>query len=256
MFYTAPFWDEQYMLSQNVLAPDILAFGDSWLHYPFNNLATEIHAQLGQSYAMLVAGDSGQEAQDWINKKRFSAQAKKYIKYYAGSAKAVILSAGGNDFAGPEDFDPLLLTDCSGVTSAPACFEPKQPELLFHTVYAAYEWLIGLIRAQNATVPIFTHNYDYAQPTGKGLVGHGNWLQEPMDIAKVPRPLQAEVVAYLIDCFTNVIQGLETEDGNTHLVKTAGTLTANDWANELHPTPTAFKKLGAKHVAAIKPLLA
>jgi hypothetical protein len=29
MFYTAPFWDEQYMLNQNVLAPDILALGVS-----------------------------------------------------------------------------------------------------------------------------------------------------------------------------------------------------------------------------------
>ena len=252
MPYSAPYWDEQYMLSENVLSPEILAFGDSWLHYPFNNLASEIHAQLGQSYAMLVAGDSGQEAQDWINKKRFAAQAKKYVHYYAPTAKAIILSAGGNDFAGLDDFDPLLRDDCSGIASAPGCFESKQPELLFQTVYAAYEWLIGLVREQNATVPIFVHNYDYAQPSGLGLFGYGHWLKEPMDTAKVPRGLHAEVVRYLIDSFTSVIQGLEAEDSNIHLVKTAGTLAGNEWANELHPRPAAFRKLGAKHVAEIK----
>ena len=255
MQYDAPFWDEQYMLNQQLLQPDIIALGDSWLHYPFNNLATEIHAQTGQQYVILVGGEVGQEAQDWIKKKRYARQAKWYIQQYGQNAKAFILSAGGNDFADPDDFDPLLLDNCTGIGNAIDCFEPGQPDALFQAVLAGYDTVVTQIRSQNPTAPIFLHNYDYAYPSGKGLVGHGNWLREPMDTAQVARGLQADVVRYLIDSFTTVVQSLEASDPNVHLVQTAGTLTAQEWANELHPTPAAFARLGEVWVTEMAPHL-
>ena len=43
------FWNEYIRLQDSGENVDVQAIGDSWLHYPFNNLMTPLHAALEAS---------------------------------------------------------------------------------------------------------------------------------------------------------------------------------------------------------------
>ncbi|MDQ2735177.1 MAG: hypothetical protein M3Y55_09365 [Pseudomonadota bacterium] len=62
----------------------------------------------------------------------------------------------------------------------------------------------------------------------------------------VPAALQSDVVRRLMDDFVTVLKALARPAQNldVHLVETAGTLQPGDWANEMHPTPAGFTRLG------------
>ena len=170
---------------------------------------------------------------------------------------AVFVSGGGNDFAGFNDLRPLLGLDCSACTSEAACFNhgaaPGSVEALFDAREAA------LHRAHRprarAHVPaaarIFVHNYDYALPSGKAVIGTRAWLKPALVAAKVPPRLRAGCVRYLIDQFSLRLADLVTlYGGRVVFVDSRGTLGPADWANELHPKASGFGKIARAAVEA------
>jgi hypothetical protein len=62
----------------------------------------------------------------------------------------------------------------------------------------------------------------------------------------VPDALLCDVVRRLMDDFIATLKALTdpAQNHDVYLVQTAGTLQAADWANEMHPTPAGFKRLG------------
>ena len=52
--------------------------------------------------------------------------------------------------------------------------------------------------------------------------------------------------------FLNMLTQVAKVHKNVIVVSTHGTLQANEWANELHPTPGGFDKIGAQFIAAIR----
>ena len=95
-------------------------------------------------------------------------------------------------------------------------------------------------------------NYDYAIPSGigfggikGGIFGLGDWLQQPLVERRVPLALHNDLVRRVMDDFTQVLAALASpvQNQEVHLVRTAGTLTASDWANEMHPTRAGFERL-------------
>ena len=86
--------------------PTILLLGDSWFWYPANNLASELAAQLDGEHRLLVLGRNGAEAQEWSTK--YKKELELAFSWYGGHAQALLLSGGGNDIAGSEDFGPII----------------------------------------------------------------------------------------------------------------------------------------------------
>jgi GDSL-like Lipase/Acylhydrolase family len=229
--------------------PSLLLVGDSWFWYPVDNLAVEIAAKLSQQ-VLLVVGRSGAEAGEWATKYR--KEIERTFDLYASGVRGLLISGGGNDIAGTDDFTRLLKPDCSGAKRVEDCWRAGQPDAAMALIDGAYRALIAKFRAANPAAPAFVHQYDDAWPTGKGFFGPGDWLKVPMDVARVPaklrRPLFADLIARL--------KALQTRMASEPALKvvvmnTQGVLPSVDdsmWANELHPTPAGFRLLVKKAV--------
>ena len=87
------------------------------------------------------------------------------------------------------------------------------------------------------------HNYDYAIPTGKGFFLFGKWLKAPMDLAQVPSALRRPLIRELVDRLEIMLKGLDDPVAQVRCVDSSGTLTEDEWANELHPTPEGFDRI-------------
>ena len=245
------YWDWSAM-QRDGLYPSILAIGDSWFWYPLpgGSLINQLGRLVAEKeHAILALGNNGAEAYDYVYGK-YSKAVKAALRLHGASLSAVFLSGGGNDFAGFNDLRPLLHADCSHKTSAPDCFRPDDGgqtlDWLMRKTGDSYRTLIGQVLASAPpATSIFLHNYDYAWPNGKGVFGrNGSWLKPALDDAQVPQPLQRDCVKHLISCFSAVLQELTQIDPlRIVLVDSAGTLEESDWANELHPKASGFRKI-------------
>ncbi len=82
---------------------------------------------------------------------------------------------------------------------------------------------------------------------GKARFVKGSWLKPALDDAKVPDTLQRDCIRYLIDRITLELQELVKIDSTRiALVDSTNTLSEGDWANELHPKPSGFKKIATQ----------
>lgn len=226
----------------------VLMIGDSWFWYPIDNLATEIGA-LFQPESFVVIGRNGAEAVEWSQGMRKTINVG--FDMYARGCKVLMLSGGGNDVAGSDDFLRLLNTNCSNATSVEQCFALIQPDAVITGIMNAYREVIVRFRAHNQNAAVVMHNYDNAWPTGQGFFGPGKWLRAPMDIAQVPEPLRRGVFKSLVEKLHLAQVALSKEPGlgpgPLVAVKTSGELPEDTgptwWANELHPIPKGFKRL-------------
>lgn len=244
------FWGAPEAMAANA-NPFALLLGDSWFWYPISNLAVEIGAAMPE-HEFVVAGTNGANAGDWGTKLLRSTDFT--FKMYASGVRALVLSGGGNEIAGEQDFLGILAEpeQCRNATTVNQCYEAGQPEGTITRIEAAYRAVILKFRVFNPTATVFTHNYDYCWPTGKGFFGPGDWLKRPMDLAEVPEPLRRPLFKDLLDRLVQMQQQLAKEPGLMPLVPitTAGTLPdkRSIWANELHPTAAGFRLLARKAV--------
>lgn len=230
--------------------PRMLMLGDSWLWYPFG---TNLPLEISKKYPdldFLVIGANGAEAEDWT-KRRLSKEIDRAFRLYASSTGGLLLSGGGNDVAGSTDFLHIIQADCSTARNVADCYQPGQPGVLLSTILGAYKTVILKFRGYNPMSPVYTHNYDHAWPTGKGVFGPADWLKAPMDAARVPETLRRDLFKDLMRCLHEAQIALAAEPGLGPIVviKSSGTLQEDPeqvdswWANELHPTIKGFRRL-------------
>jgi hypothetical protein len=246
------FWNERIKLIDSGEMVEVLAIGDSWFHYPMNNLVTPLHEALERP-TLYAIGENGARA-DELCAGHWLASFRSMLADYP-TIELVAISAGGNDFAGIGDLDARILRpDCTGAPSADACWRPGQPDGVFADVANAYRILIAEVAAARPGATVLLHNYDYAIPDGKAVLGLRSWLKRPMDNCRVPLPgaplggIRRDIVRALIDHFTLCLDDLLTPVGTSgrphvDLVWSAGTLADDGWANELHPRPGGFTRL-------------
>ncbi len=244
------FWNERIRLLDSGEQVGVLAIGDSWFHYPFNNLVTPLHAALSRP-TIYVIGENGARA-DALADGAWRAQFRAMLADYP-SIRVVAISAGGNDFAGLGDLDAKILQpDCSGAADADSCYRPQQPDGVFAAVGAAYRSLLADVASLRPAATVLVHNYDYAIPDGRTLPGLRSWLKLPMDNCRVPVAgapqggVRREIVRGLIDHFTLCLDELAAPAPGApavELVWSAGTLPDSAWANELHPRAGAFARI-------------
>jgi len=245
------FWNERIRLIDSGEQADVLAIGDSWFHYPANNLITPLHAALEQP-TIYVVGENGARA-DELCRGAWLTHFRTILNDYPG-IRLVCISAGGNDFAGLGDLDDKVLQpDNTGAANVDACYRPGEPAGVFAAVEAAYRLLIATVAALRPNATVLVHQYDYAIPDGRTLPGLRSWLKLPMDNCRVPLPgaplagIRRDIVRGLIDQFTLCLDNLVTSAAPgqpaVELVWSAGTLADSAWANELHPKPAGFGRL-------------
>lgn len=247
-------------MQANDEVPRILALGDSWFCYPANNLLNPIFNEVNGA-VILGQGANGAEAEEMVHPrylKPFEAALKGYP-----SIKAVLISAGGNDFAGLEDLPLILREDCSAAEYADQCYRKAQPDILLDSVGGFIGTLIDSVRRLRPGARVLLHHYDYAIPDGRGFLGFGQWLKAPMDDALVPKPdqlefgsLRREIVRMLIDGLAERLRPLAYADPDrVTFIETAGTLKDVQWANELHPTPGGFTRIARRFTPALREAL-
>lgn len=237
---SGPYWDERDMIAHHE-RPEILAIGDSWFWYPFNNLLNPIF-NVWNGRVILALGDNGAEMADYAGP-RFRSEIAETLETYGDSIRLVLVSGGGNDIAGEDDFGLILRDDCRGAGSVAQCYEAGQPAAVLDAIERACRSLVARVRRTLPDCAIVLHNYDYAIPSGKGFMGMGNWLKKPMDEARVPLRLRPRLINDLIDRLGERLSGLAARIDNVHFVNSAGTLRHAEWGNELHPRPSGFNKL-------------
>jgi len=176
--------------------------------------------------------------------------------------RAILLSGGGNDLAG-EQFGMLINHVNSGL---PVLNTQIVNGVINERLMFAYGCLIGRINQMTQMlfpnpVPIVIHGYAHAVPDGRGFLGGfwflpGPWLRPGFDQkGHTDLATNRDQVASLIDTLNAMLQSLPTFSNieNTTYLDLRGVLSntlptqyANDWANELHPTPSGFEALAQK----------
>jgi len=243
------YWDADEMQDDGRSA-SILAIGDSWFWYPFpgGSLLNQLGPVVAtRQHTILAIGYNGAEAADYVDGK-YSGFVETALDYHGDGLSAVFISGGGNDFAGFNDLRPLLKRDCSKAKTSRACYRPGDGErtlkwLMRRTAKDYTQLIEEIFRTARAGTRVFVHNYDYAYPSGKGVLG-AVWLKPALDDARVPAKLQHPCIIYLIDQFTKMLKGVVRQNSNRIvLVNSRGTLKKSDWANELHPKPAGFRKI-------------
>ena len=242
------FWGTHAALAANA-NPSVMMIGDSWFWYPFNNLARAV-GDLHRQQQFLVVGRSGAEAAEWDTKYRKDVDFA--FQMYGRDVQVLMLSGGGNDVAGMNDFLRLIKDDCSAETEEEGCYRTGQPDALLAGVMGAYRALIVKFRGFNGNAPVILHQYDHAWPTGLGVFGPAQWLRAPMERAQVDEDLRRNLFIDLIKRLKAAQLDLATDPalGKVFVANTAGTLpeTKDAWANELHPTPTGFALLAREAI--------
>ena len=84
-------------------------------------------------------------------------------------------------------------------------------------------------------------------------IASGGHAFSPMGRRRWDIPHGTAIVRQALTEFKTRLDNLAADPRNNFfVVTTQGTLTATEWANELHPQPGGFQKIAAKFVAALK----
>jgi lysophospholipase L1-like esterase len=231
-------------------APLILCFGDSWIQYPFPRSGNLCNRFLDfgrfQGMDIVALGESGMEIGEPGKSNLYTLT--NFLKFESQTVDMIIVSGGGNDFAGTDDLLPLLKV--GNDNDVGSWFKAQETAELFARVTRGFERVIHLRNTFCPSVPIVSHCYDYAPPTGRGLLAFSPWIRPALDQIGMPRPMQVGAVRYIIDHLARVQQSLATTPAY-HFVDTRNSLREDDWDNELHPTHDGFNKIATKFFPVI-----
>jgi len=176
-------------------------------------------------------------------------------RLFEGVAEPLRLVAQGDSW-----FDyplPVPILDQSDVIAHLRRLPSMSPYVLSF-VRAGYEDLfIARDRSIYPEIQIFGHSYDFAIPNGipvNCVVQIGPWLKPGLDDRGWTDPVTArQIVRLLLKQFAKMLDGFEADKKKKFVhIRTQGTLTDNQWANELHPKPNGFAAITAKFVAALR----
>ncbi|MDC8759779.1 hypothetical protein [Janthinobacterium fluminis] len=230
-------------------SPIVACFGDSWLQYPIpgiGNLANRF-LDFGKYQALDIAvlGEIGLEIAR-PGKSQMMALTT-FLQWEGKSVDMLVISGGGNDFAGADDLFPLLQRGDDN--DARSWFKPAETKKLFDGIANGYQNILHLRNIFCPQVPIVAHCYDYPQISGKGLLWFSPWILPSLQQIGMPVALHVAAGRYIIDELARLhlaLQGADPAQSHYHFIDTRNTLTPVDWSNELHPSRGGFNKLAMK----------
>jgi hypothetical protein len=252
-------WESRYRaeLKKNPGSIGLLMEGDSWFSFP-NLLRTNIYMALdlinGPKAAIWSLAHSGDTAHEIAFGDQFELLSKLFRKKNL-RIDGFLFSAGGNDIVGNNLLS--ILNEYRPGMSWRDCIDESYLTAKLKDIRDAYERIIGLRDESRPEMPIFTHSYDFAVPSGDEvrllwLPIAGGWLKDKFEFRGIQDPkLQRAILNYLLEEFAELIESLASKHAQLIHVKTQGTLSEDEWGDELHPTMAGYKKIAAKFQAAL-----
>jgi lysophospholipase L1-like esterase len=244
----------------------LIAEGDSWFDYPWTDILRVLEDEHGYDVESVShAGDRVEQmAYSGGQLEEFSRQLEKLLRTQR-IPKAILLSGGGNDIAGPE-FGLLLNHAASAIAGLN---EQIVAGVIDQRLRVAYITILAAITqiCQNwlqRPLPILVHGYDYPVPDGRGFLGGwtflpGPWL-EPGFRDKGFEQIEERkaLVKELIDRFNIMLAEVAALPQFAHVkyINLRKTLSADtnyrqSWDNELHPTVKGFKMVTNRFVKVL-----
>lgn len=244
LIYGLPAW-QSYHPRNDPNAPIVLCFGDSWFWYPIpgiGNLCNRfVTFARHEAIDFVALGAIGMDIAD--PGKPLLTELQTFMQWEARSLDLIMVSGGGNDIAGPEDLDPLLQPGTPDDIST--WFQQMLLQQKLARIAAGFQRVVHLRDTFCPQVPIVTHGYDYAHASGLALLWFSPWIRPSLDAIGMPRAMHSAAVRYVVDRLVAIQLTMAASPGYA-FIDTRGTLTAQDWDNELHPTGAGFDKL-ARH---------
>lgn len=239
---------------------NLLADGDSWFDYPlggdFPGVHTDVLAQLtdiGQPSPRILSfahfGYTTDQCLGLVRRQRLVAA---LTDPRHGKFDAILMSAGGDNIAGNRF--AIWLNDAASVGHDPArALSESRFAGALAEVRAGYDSLARLRDQHAPGTPIFVHAYDYAIPSGVGVCCVGPWLKPSLEYCGwTDEAMGAGIVRDMLTRFGSMLEQFAASTPNVVYVPTQGTLAADQWANELHPTPVGFRLIADKFRAALE----
>ncbi len=237
---------QQYDPRDDVTAPLVLCFGDSWFWYPVPGVGNLPDRFLDfsptQAIDLAVMGEFGLAIAH--PGRNALANLSTFMQWENSAIDMLLISGGGNDFTGADDLDPLLQR--GDPDNAASWFKPAETGALLAAVQAGYERLRYLRDTFCPHAPIVTACYDYAPASGKGLLWMSPWIKPSLEKIGMPAALHRDAVRFVVDSLAHIQRALA--DGERYIfIDTRHTLNADDWSNELHPTGAGFDKIARRY---------
>lgn len=204
----------------------IVSEGDSWFQYPF--LLKDIIDHLSEAYAIYSLGAAGDLVADMLDQNEIGAAVREHNPH------VLLISGGGNDLLG----DGRLATAVHPFDPAKAAAD--YPNQAFGDrlteVIGSYRTIFNDLKTEFPALRIVCHGYDYALPN------KGRWLGKPLEKLGIKdRALQAQIIQVLIDRFNDALADLAGDfQGTLFRVNCRGSVAANQWHDELHPTREGY----------------
>ena len=239
----------------------ILSEGDSWFDYPL---------------CLNIIDLLDDERRFAIKRLEFSGDTVKNMIGSAGSfgglnslsevvgherPRFVLFSGGGNDIVGKELKDAIKTFDS---TQSPEWhLDTPKWRSLKAGVEEGYRKLIKTI---GPLAPVIAHGYDNIIPSDRpvrydGIAVGGPWVFPEMERAEIPANMQIRIAKAMMEWFNNLLSELGDEFPALFAhIDLRGTLSPDDWGNEIHPSRSGFKLVFAEFLSQLDqqltPLLA
>lgn len=228
----------------------VVAEGDSWFDYPRVNVLKVLRRQHQYRTESVARNGDTLESMAYDNAQLSELCDKLYeLRDLDVKPKAILLSGGGNDLAGPE-FAMLLNHANSGL---PPVSEEMVDYVIETRLQAAVASLLSGVteistKIWGEPIPILIHGYDYPTPDGRGyefllFTLSGPWLKPSFDAKGLADlPTNRTFLRELIEKYNRMLVHVTSQFGHVRYVKITGTLSdrdvdyEDDWNDELHPS--------------------
>lgn len=232
----------------------LIAEGDSWFDYPWVDVIEILEDHYG--YDIESVAHKGDTVEDMAYSggqlEELTRRLEKLLRRNT-IPRAILLSGGGNDIAGPE-FRMLLNHADSPISGLNQSVVSGVIDERIRVAYATIISAMTRICEQKVghAVPTIVHGYDFPVPDGRGFLGGwwllpGPWLEPGFRVKGYASMDQRKDLARdLIDRFNKMLSTLPNDFNHVKYVDLRGTLQTGDadyqqwWDNELHPTRKGF----------------
>ena len=240
----------------------IVSEGDSWFQFPW--FVKDIIDWLMDEpkYNILSLGSGG----DWLANMVEKQQHLEAIEAEHPRPHVFLISGGGNDLADDSRVAKLVHPFSEEREEEPRKYLNEDYYCVLEVFEQQYVQLFAEVGRRCPGLKIITHGYAYAIPSSKKgrfpvqwLVNFfsrtGKWLKRPLEMRGITNPkTQRKIVRHMIDDFNAMLERAGSSFPHVHHVDSRGLFKADDWYNELHLEPAAFKVVAELYIKKINNL--
>lgn len=255
MPYTTDSRGYDRLIRENPGAVKMLAEGDSWFAYPrrfihFGASSNIVQILAERDYYVIYSTASiGDEVASMMTGEQKFGFTKRL-----GTNKfdVILFSGGGNDIVGKYDFD-LFLRPRQSSDQWQECIDIERLDNKLDLIESVYVELMERViyYSVNPEVRVVSHNYDFCVPSPEGYelfdlfpIGE-SWIY-PFLMEKnfTDGDEQEAVIRFMLERFGARLARVQQKyPGKLFVADTQGTLSADQWRNEIHPSPDGFRMI-------------